>query len=120
MTGSPATTTQHAVASAITTAGAAPADLRPHVIEETCARVRNWWRTRTSSPAAALERAHGYLSSPSCTCSGRTPALRKRTPRLPRTAVLVLDPNGVTSSPLWRNDACIAVVASELVDRSPA
>ncbi|WP_332757116.1 hypothetical protein [Streptomyces sp. MT206] len=39
--------------------------------------------------------------------------------RLRRTAVLALDLDGVTSSPLWRT-ACLAVVVCELCDQGPA
>ncbi|MEU4077592.1 hypothetical protein [Streptomyces venezuelae] len=94
------------------------ADLRPHVIEETCARARNWWRTRTSPPPAALEHAYGYLIAAVLHLLQLTPDTEEAHTRLRRTAVLALDPDDVTSSPLWRT-ACIAVVVGELVDRSP-
>lgn len=94
------------------------ADLRPHVIEETCARARNWWRTRTSPPPAALEHAYGYLIAAVLHLLQLTPDAEEAHTRLRRTSVLALDPDDVTSSPLWRT-ACIAVAVGELMDRSP-
>ncbi|MFE0779098.1 hypothetical protein [Streptomyces sp. NPDC058861] len=95
------------------------ADLRPHGIEETCARAQTWWSTRTSPPPKALEYAYGYLIAAVLHLLRATPDAAEAHTRLRRTAVLTLDPDGVTSSPLWRT-ACIAVVVGELVDRSPA
>ncbi|MFE8941098.1 GntR family transcriptional regulator [Streptomyces sp. NPDC007872] len=95
------------------------ADLRPHVIEETCAQARNWWRTRTSPPPAALEHAYSYLIAAVLHLLRTTPDAEEAHTRLRRTAVLALDPDGVTSSPLWRT-ACIAVAVGELAHRSPA
>ncbi|MFE0778037.1 hypothetical protein [Streptomyces sp. NPDC058861] len=95
------------------------ADLRPHVIEETCARARNWWRTRTSPPPAALEHAYGYLIAAVLHLIQSNPDSEEAHTRLRRTAVLALNPDVVMPSPLWRT-ACIAVVVGELVDRSPA
>ncbi|MGW3387400.1 GntR family transcriptional regulator [Streptomyces cinereoruber] len=95
------------------------ADLRPHVIKETCAQARNWWRTRTSPPPAALEHAYGYLIAAVLHLIQSNPDAAEAHTRLRRTAVLALNPDGVTSNPLWRT-ACIAVVVGELVDRSPA
>ncbi|MFD9771689.1 GntR family transcriptional regulator [[Kitasatospora] papulosa] len=95
------------------------ADLRPYVIEENCARARNWWKTRTSPPPAALEHAYGYLITAVLHLLPSSPDTAEARTRLRRIAVLALDPDGVTSSPLWRT-ACLAVVVGELLARNPA
>lgn len=95
------------------------ADLRPHVVEETCARARNWWRTRTSPSPGALEHAYGYLIAAVLHLLGSAPGAEEAHTRLRRTAALALDPADVTSSQLWRT-ACLAVVVCELLDRGPA
>ncbi|MFF8992496.1 hypothetical protein ACF09H_21675 [Streptomyces sp. NPDC014983] len=95
------------------------ADLRPEVIEETCAQARIWWRTRTSPPAAALEHAFGYLITAVLHLLRSNSDTPKAHTRLRRTAALALDPNDITPNPLWRT-ACIAAIASEILGEESA
>lgn len=95
------------------------ADHSPHVIEETCARARTWWRTRTSPPLATLEHTHAYLISAVLHLFRTNPDMPEAHTRLRRTAALAFDPHRITSSPLWRT-ACIAVVVGEFLGRAPA